>query len=101
MLLSTLFSMADRALVVIKHECSLDQVSQRSVADICEDELEKGEYFVFVEFDWGNVTPNGDCEFVLTAYSEAVVEFEGEEDSYLEDDNGKVKILSDVFRSKA
>lgn len=46
MLLSTLFSMADRALVVIKHECSLDQVGQRSVADICEDELEKGEYIL-------------------------------------------------------
>ena len=52
MLLSTLFSMADRALVVIKHECSLDQVGQRSVADICEDELEKGRAIV-IRFDSG------------------------------------------------
>lgn len=65
------------------------------------DHLEAGEYYVFVEFDWANVTPDGDCEFVITTYGEAISEFEGEEDAYLESENGKINILKDVFRSKA
>lgn len=59
------------------------------------DEIEPGEYYVFVELD--QASPLNVSDFALTTYTSARIEFHGDESSYFP----RLQILTDAFKSKA